>query len=61
MFIGGLLIGAWVYFERSHSGGYFLWATIVAAWFMSAVGGISKGKKLDMLRSRMEQLLSDLG
>jgi hypothetical protein len=61
VFIGGVLIGAWLFRERSHSGGYLLWVTIAAAWFMSAVGGVAKGKKLDTLRSRMEQLLSDLG
>jgi hypothetical protein len=61
VFIGGMLIGAWLFSERSHSGGYLLWVTIAAAWLMSAVGGVAKGKKLDTLRSRMEQVLSDLG
>lgn len=61
VFIGGLLIGGWLYQERSHSGGYLLWGTIAAGWLMSAVSGISKAKRLDTLRSRMEQILSDLG
>ena len=61
VFIGGLLIGQWLYQERSHSGGYLLWVTIAALWLISAVAGISKGKQLDTLRSRMEQLLNDLG
>lgn len=61
VFIGGVLIAAWLYRERSHSGGYLLAGSIATAWLMSAVAGISKGKQLDALRSRMERLLRDFG
>ena len=61
IFFGALLIGAWVYQERSRSGGYVLWGTIVAGWLMCAVSGIAKAKKLDTWRSRMEQILGDFG
>ena len=60
VFIGGVLIATWLYRERSHTGGYLLGVSVAAGWLMSAVAGASKGKQLDTLRSRMEQLLKDL-
>jgi hypothetical protein len=60
VFIGGMLIALWLYRERSHAGGYLLWVSIATGWLMIAVAGASKGKQLDTLRSRMEQLLNDL-
>jgi hypothetical protein len=60
VFIGTAMIGLWLYQQRSHAGGYLLWAALGAGWLVMAVGGISKGTALDRRRSRMEQLLNDL-
>lgn len=60
VFVGALLIGEWLYRERSHGGGYLLWTTIAVAWLASALGGMAKASQLDTLRSRLGQLLNDL-
>jgi len=60
VFIGGVLIAMWLYRERSHAGGFLLGVSIATGWLMTGVAGASKGKQLDTLRSRMEQLLNDL-
>ena len=61
VFVGASLIGAWLYQERSSAEAYLLWASIGVGWLISAVTGLSKGKKLDSRQSRIEQVLSDLG
>jgi len=60
IFIGTALIGAWVYREVGHAGGYLLWAAVGTAWFLTFVTGIAKGTRLNERRIRMEQLMSDL-
>jgi hypothetical protein len=61
VFVGAALVGAWVYQQRSPGGGFLLWASIGAAWVVSAITGLAKGKKLHERRSQIERLLSDLG
>lgn len=61
IFIGAVLIGTWIYQERSAVEGFVLWAFVVAAWAISAVTGFSRGKQLDALRLRIEAVLRDLG
>jgi hypothetical protein len=60
VFVGAMMIGQWLYRERSHGGGYLLWTTIAAAWLASALGGMVKARQLDALRSRIDRLLNDL-
>jgi hypothetical protein len=60
IFIGGGLIGWWLYTERSHAGGVALWLIVAAGWLLSVVGGRSRGRDLDRRRARLEQLLGDL-
>jgi hypothetical protein len=60
IFIGTGLIGLWLYQQRSPAAGSLLWATVVTAWVVVSVGGISTGMKLDERRLRMERLLTDL-
>ena len=60
VFIGGALIGVWIYQERSQAGGYLLWAIVGLTWGAVSVGGGSMGAKLDQRRFRMERLLTDL-
>ena len=60
IFLGAALIGGWLYQERSHAGGYLLWAILAVAWLVGAVLQVSKSKKLDLRRARMEELLRDL-
>jgi len=59
VFLGALLVGTWVYQERSVSGGYLLWASIGTAWVMSWMTGFSKAKKLTERRTQIESLLSE--
>jgi hypothetical protein len=61
IFIGAALIGVWLYDERSHAEAYLLWASISTGWLMSAVTGLSKGKKLDDRQSKIALILNDLG
>ena len=60
IFIGAAFIGVWIYQERSHAEAWLLWATVGAAWLMSAVSGLSRSKRLDHQRSKIEVLLSEL-
>jgi hypothetical protein len=60
IFLGTALISAWIYQQRSTTGGYLLWAVVAAGWLVVSVSGISTGRKLDQRRARMERLLSEL-
>jgi hypothetical protein len=60
IFLGTVLIGLWIYQQRSATGGYLLWAAVVTVWVVASVGGMSMGAKLDERRLRMERLLADL-
>jgi len=60
VFVGTAMIGLWIYQQRSHTGGYLLWAAIGAGWLLGAAAGMSKGTVLEQRRSRMEELLNDL-
>jgi hypothetical protein len=60
IFLGTVLIGLWIYQQRSATGGYLLWAVVVTVWLVASVGGMSMGAKLDERRLRMERLLADL-
>jgi hypothetical protein len=59
IFIGAALVGAWIYQERSATGGYFLWAFVGAAWVMNGITGLSKARKLALRRARIEAVLSE--
>lgn len=59
VFLGAVLIGTWIYQERSVSGGYLLWATIGTAWVTSWMTGFSKARKLTERRAQIESLLSE--
>jgi hypothetical protein len=60
IFVGGALIGAWVYQERSQAGGVVLSTGIAAAWVCLSIVNVKKARQLDNRRARMEQLLNDL-
>src|SRR5262245_14301324 len=60
IFLGAVFIGDWLFHERSHAGGYLLWAVVGAAFLAVTVGGRFKGKNLEEQRRRLEQLLGDL-
>src|SRR5262245_10223210 len=59
IFLGAALVGAWVYQQRSVTGGYLLWACIGAAWVMKGVNGLSKAKQLTKRRATIEAVLSE--
>jgi hypothetical protein len=61
IFIGTALIAVWIYRERSHTEAWLLWALVGAGWLTSAVAGVSKATQLDDRRTRVEQVLNDLG
>ena len=54
-----MLIGAWIYQERSVGGGYLLWASVGTAWVINWMTGLSKAKKLTERRSQIDSLLSE--
>jgi hypothetical protein len=60
VFAGTGLIGLWLYQQRSATGGSLLWAAVVTAWVVIALGTMSMGAKLDERRLRMERLLAEL-
>jgi hypothetical protein len=60
VFAGTGLIGLWLYQQRSATGGSLLWAAVVTAWVVIALGTMSMGAKLDERRRRMERLLAEL-
>ena len=60
VFVGALLIGNWLFAERSRAEGYLLWAIVGAAWLAAGFGARSKGAKLDAQRERLERFLADL-
>ena len=60
IFIGTVLIGLWIYQQRSAAGGSLVWAIIGVCWVAVSLGGMSIGAKLDERRHRMERLLADL-
>jgi hypothetical protein len=60
IFVGTVLIGIWMYHERSHAGGYLLWSIDVMAWTAVTAGSMFKAARLDQRRQRMEDLLADL-
>jgi hypothetical protein len=59
VFLGAVLVGTWVYQERSVGGGYLLWASIGTGWLVSWMTGFSKAKKLTERRTQIESLLSE--
>lgn len=60
IFIGTVLIGLWIYQQRSAAGGSLVWAIIGVCWVAVSLGGLSMGAKLDERRRRMERVLTDL-
>ena len=59
IFVGAVLIGAWIYQERSVGGGYFLWGTVGTAWVVNWMTGFSKARKLTERRTQIDSLLSE--
>lgn len=60
IFLGSMLIGVWIYQERSHSGAVLLWALTGAAWLLASLIGAAKARQLAARRSRLEQMLAEL-
>ena len=60
IFLSVVLIGMWIYQERSHAEAYLLWVITSAGWLVTSIGGFAKSRTLDERRSRMERILSDL-
>ena len=60
IFLGGLLIGTWVYTERTRAGAYVLWATVAALWFLMFLNSSAKSTALELRRAHVEQILNDL-
>jgi len=60
IYVGVGLIGLWMFQARSRIGGAGLLLVTGAAWLVSAVGGLAKGRALDAQRLRLQDVLADL-
>lgn len=61
LFLGGGLIGLWIYQERGHLEAFGLWAILGSLWLWATFGGMKKAKAALETMARIEQLLRDLG
>lgn len=59
-FVGGLMIGWWVYAERSHVVAIVVWTAMVAGWIATLLGGSTIAREFDARRAGLERVLSDL-
>jgi len=60
VFVGGLMIGWWVYAERSHVVASVVWTAMVAGWMATLLGGRTMAREYDVRRGQLERVLSDL-
>jgi hypothetical protein len=60
IFAGAVMIGAWLYGARTHSGAFLVW-TLTAAGWLGAWRGMRAGQsRLSETKLEMERLLHDL-
>jgi len=60
VFVGGLMIGWWVYAERSHVVAIVVWTAMVVGWLATLVGGSTMAREFDTRRAQLERVLGDL-
>lgn len=60
VFVGGLMIGWWVYAERSHVVAGVVWTAMVAGWMATLFGGAAMAREYDARRAQLERVISDL-
>jgi hypothetical protein len=60
IFVGVGMIGLWLYRERNHSEGFFLWIVMVAGWLGAWLGGASTRARLNEQELLMQRLLNEL-
>lgn len=59
-FIGAVLIGAWLFRNRTHEAAFGVWTIVVAGWILMAWGVASLRAKLNERRLHTERILSEL-
>ncbi len=52
IFIGAVLVGSWVYTERSHVVASIIWAPTAAGWLATVWGGSAAARQFDARRAR---------
>jgi hypothetical protein len=60
IFMGGLMIGWWVYAERSHVVATVVWTAMVAGWMATLLGGRTVAHAYDVRRAQLERVIADL-
>jgi hypothetical protein len=60
IFTGALLIGAWLYGNRTHEAAFGVWTIVVVGWLLMAWGTMSLHSRLNERRLHIERVLSEL-
>ena len=60
VFVGGVMIGWWVYAERSHVVAFVVWTAMVGGWIATLLGGRTIAREFNARRVRLERVLRDL-
>ena len=60
IFAGAVMIGAWLYGARTHSGAFLVWTLTAAGWLAAGLGTRSSQSRLSETKLEMERLLHDL-
>jgi hypothetical protein len=60
VFVGAVMIGLWLYRERSHTEAFALWTITTAGSIAPGLSALSALARLDERRLQMERLLSEL-
>jgi hypothetical protein len=61
IFLGVMLIAAWMYQQRTHAGALVLGVVTVGAWIAAGLSAWSVSARIDNRRHEMERLLNELG
>ena len=60
VFIGGALIGLWLYRDRTHAAAFVVWTITLAGWVAAVVGTTFVRARLHPRRQQIERLLREL-
>lgn len=60
LFLGGALVGSWIYQHSGHATGYVWWAGMAVAWAFVALGSRAGTAKLELRRTQIEELLREM-
>jgi len=60
IFAGAVMIGVWLYGDRSHSGAFLVWSLTAAGWLGAWLGTRSGQSRLGETKAEMERLLREL-